>query len=205
MPSTVRDSWMRLERWYAANVPEDLPTWPAGASLSQIEAAERCLQLRFPAELCESYLIHDGSEDAPFLEVYSLLSITEVVRKSKLVGGCLLEQYNAQLIGQTCLGVRPSDRQVKWIKIMDDGAGDGLIVDLTPDAGGLVGQVFYWNHEEGPRRVVAASFGELLDKLANALERRRYYCDADARCFYPVDPRESIVWPSSPENSPEEL
>ena len=55
-----------------------------------------------------------------------------------------------------------------WLLVADDGAGNGLALDLDPGPAGAAGQVITVGPDEPDRRVVARSLGALLGWLAGA-------------------------------------
>lgn len=60
----VREVWARIEAVLRPNAPNLLAVLPAGASPEAIAAAEQRLGFRFPADVRDSYAVHDGSGGA---------------------------------------------------------------------------------------------------------------------------------------------
>jgi hypothetical protein len=50
----------------------------------------------------------------------------------------------------------------RWVPLTRSGRGDALCVDLAPAAGGVLGQIIEWIHDEPVRKVRASSWAELL-------------------------------------------
>jgi cell wall assembly regulator SMI1 len=62
----------------------------------------------------------------------------------------------------------------KWLPALDTWCGDYTCLDLDPAKGGKRGQVLSWYHDNGPTRVIAPSFGTLLQQFAQELEAGLY-------------------------------
>src|ERR1700739_3286523 len=59
--STLGDeAWTRIRYWYKRNLPARVFTFEQGASVDKIHGLEDCLGVHLPAEICESYLTHNG-------------------------------------------------------------------------------------------------------------------------------------------------
>lgn len=81
--------------------------------------------------------------------------------------------------------IKPTWWSLMRVKILDN-SGDGVMVDLDPAPGGSVGQLILFDHEMGPRRVIATTFTEWLDRIARALEAGRLAWDPVAEWVAPV-------------------
>jgi cell wall assembly regulator SMI1 len=74
--------WDRIHRWLDANAPTGYGHLRPGASAKAIQAAEQAMGLKLPADVKESYRIHDGQGLEPGLiggEGWRLLSLREIV------------------------------------------------------------------------------------------------------------------------------
>jgi cell wall assembly regulator SMI1 len=57
---------------------------------------------------------------------------------------------------------------------MHSGSGNHYCADLDPAPGGHVGQIIWFQHTDGPIRVVASGFADWLRQYAADLEGGRY-------------------------------
>jgi cell wall assembly regulator SMI1 len=172
------DIWNRIIAWFAANIPAEHFTFSDGASEEEISAAEARMRVHLPDDVRESYLLHNGTDNRPLFECYSLASLAEIIVDWRL-SETVLEQEE--------LGLYPSyppprDPQgpvkrvmwnLGWIPIMD-ADGDHVMIDLDPAPGGKIGQVIERSHEVGPLRLIAYSFREFLSNYADDLEAGKY-------------------------------
>jgi hypothetical protein len=76
------------------------------------------------------------------------------------------------------------------------------MIDLDPAAGGVVGQLLEFDHEVGPRCVLAPSFTAWLQRIATGLEEGKFVCDPYGSEVVPrgyYERRESMSdWESRP-------
>src|SRR5262249_34037477 len=121
-----------------------------------------------------SYLLHDGSGDALLPWGYLLLTLQQMVREWQTLRR-LFEKENWP--GNPNGPIRPVHWDIRWIPVASNKSGDFHFVDRAPAPGGTVGQVFSFNHEVGPVRVLGKSFGEWLAEYADQLEAGVYYYD----------------------------
>ena len=57
-----------------------------------------------------------------------------------------------------------------WIPFAGNGGGDLYCIDMAPAEGGTVGQIISHNHESFDHKLLARSFGDYLESLAERLE-----------------------------------
>ena len=57
---------------------------------------------------------------------------------------------------------------------LTDNSGDAVMADFDPPEDGQLGQIIEFDHEVGPREVLAANFGEWLNAIADRLEKGDY-------------------------------
>jgi cell wall assembly regulator SMI1 len=184
----VREVWARIEAALRATAPDLLAALPPGASPEAVVATERRLGVEFPADVRESFAIHDGSggahtesgvdllpHDAYGLIGVPMLSLAECVSdwESWLEAseGGRFDDSRANPSGPIrrkwwCRG---------WVPVTWDGGGDHLCIDLDPAPGGVLGQVIYFSHEEGPLEVVALSWRTYLEEYAADLQAERLW------------------------------
>ena len=184
-PNQIVKAWSAIEKWFAANASSDEFALSAGASESELRRVESAIGLRFPDDLRISYAIHDGVVNQRSLYFsYYLLTLEEIIKTCNMLKQ-ILEQGNYHGFVASPKGpIRPVYWDPCWIQFMDNGAGDGLAVDMNPAEGGAIGQVIVCSHETGPERVLAISFGDWLSQFADDLRNGKYEYDGDV---LPVD------------------
>lgn len=165
----IADIWQKIEVWYSTNAPEGNPGLRAGASVEEINAAEKMLGIELPSDVRSSYEIHNGSTNALFPMGYYLLSLEEIVDEHDVWCGLLsadeLPQSNPESVGP----IKQVWWSPRWIPITHSGGGDHDCIDLEPAVGGAAGQIIVFDHERGPRRVSATNFTTWLQEFSNSL------------------------------------
>jgi len=178
----MRKTWDVIERWlheHAAGVNVRLNQ---GADAASIAAAEKAFGVKLPAEIKQSYKVHDGQNGlaTPLVEDWQLLSLDDAVKQwramEKLVGQGVFKDAQGKPQGP----VKPEWYDLKWIPFAFNGAGDFLCVDLDPPAGGKRGQVVAFFHVDDRRPVLAPGFKAWLEGLAEHFQRGRYAVHDDA-------------------------
>jgi cell wall assembly regulator SMI1 len=172
----MRDVWDRIEAWLSANAPNVLEGLNSGASEAALQEAEAYLGVAFPADVRESYGIHNGQpRDAPGLtdggEFLSLERMREEWQlwKDPLDGG----DFDG-ITSEPQEPIRNDWWHPKWIPLTYDGAGNHLCLDLDPAPGGNLGQIITMWHDDGERTVEAPSFRAWLEELVANLESGDY-------------------------------
>lgn len=166
--------WERLERALAALVPElDLKLRPP-ASAESIEAAERALDVRFPADFRASLLVHDGQDDEPDLRI---LPVAERLGSLEGLVKCWTEDRpffdGAESEGDRFDGegrLRPVHLHPRHIPIAGSSHWDygRLLLDYAPGPNGTLCQVIARDGIE--LRHVSVSFADLLVRTTLGLE-----------------------------------
>lgn len=180
--------WRRISDWHLANLPPTLRDFEppthllrAGASEEQVKVAESTLGLSLPADVRESYCLHDGSENdyAILPWGFHLLSLAKVVEHWSMWRTHAGKRFWEGVVTTPKGPIQPVHWSPNWIPISHNNGGDHQCVDLAPVTGGMVGQVIGFSHEVGPLRVLANSFGEWLQAYAADLDAGRYRYDPD--------------------------
>ena len=125
-----------------------------------------------------SFALHNGTIDGGFLlhhgELLSLQQILQLhsqyLKWQTEENWGLGEDYHAEYIDGP---IQPFWWHPSRLPLTDN-SGDGVMIDFAPAPGGQVGQIVEFDHEVGPRRVFAASFGQWLNDLADGLENGEY-------------------------------
>jgi cell wall assembly regulator SMI1 len=179
--------WRRIETSLGASAPDLLARLPDGASAASIDAIEKLLGFELPADVRESYLVHDGSGGAGILpqddygrvngvEAFSLKeAFDERAMWVKLLNMGEFKGNRANPKGP----IKEGWWNPLWLPVTSNGGGDHLCIDLDPAPGGEVGQVIDFSHETGPRSVVAPGWRAFLEGYAAELEAGRLTFDSD--------------------------
>jgi cell wall assembly regulator SMI1 len=168
----MNETWNGIERWLSVNAPRKV--LPAGASEADLRALENGLQSRFPDELRESYLIHNGSANHSIFLNYYLMSVDQILQITLMNRAALQEGvYDRWPIHPSKL-IKPVRWSSGWITILDDGTGNHVCLDLDPAANGTYGQIITVEKIEGPLHVLGNSFRSWVTTLAADLEAGKY-------------------------------
>ncbi len=172
------DSWQRMERWFAEHIPGLLRSLRPGASTTDIRSFEERAGVQLPEEVRESYRVHDGAVEflGPILgEPYNPLE--EVLRS--LLGWRQLDERERNSDVDSGLGddatsfppdaIRCQYTDPGWIPI-GNWDGNCIGVDLDPAANGVRGQVINFGRDEERKFVLAVSWAQLLEDIADELE-----------------------------------
>ncbi|WP_088702689.1 SMI1/KNR4 family protein [Rhizobium sp. R693] len=180
-PEKLVADMKRIDTWLAAHAPPRfLPIYREPASLEQITQAEREIGVQFHPDLHALLSFTNGAtSSSPSLAgAFGLMTLDEMVSAYKFLleefpGGKNLENPNHAPIDAD-VGVRPVWWWPKWIPFMENGGGDYLCVDMDPTAGGNLGQIVIYYHDEAFRRRDAQSIGEMFARIADGLETGTY-------------------------------
>jgi cell wall assembly regulator SMI1 len=174
---SISHDWTRVTNWYEGHVADFDPKLATGATAGDIRDAEEALGVELPADVRESYLIHNGSQNALFPSGYYLLSLEEVIDEWTVWCDLLEKGEVPSSSPETQGAVKRVWWSTRWIPFSHSGGGDHQCIDLDPPTGGTWGQVIDFDHERGPRQVCAASFSVWLADFAAALETGQYLFD----------------------------
>jgi cell wall assembly regulator SMI1 len=182
----LSSAWERIIRWHHAHLPKYLAENRSadkllrnGASEEELDAAEEDIGLRFPADVRESYRLHNGSESEYGILPWGfyLLPLDNVVESWRMWHSHVENGAFDGEVSRPEGPIRPVHWNTRWIPISHNSGGDHQCVDLDPAPGGRSGQVIEFNHEVGPVRILATGFGEWLRVYAEQLEAGRYRYD----------------------------
>ena len=174
--SAVREIWQRIERWLETNAPPRVLRGLAPpASEEDIANAEDELGYRFPADFRASLFIHDGErKDVGSIKGLRLNSLKELLVDWRTMEELLRDGEFSQFgdeVGPT--GLKPGHWNRGWVPVASDGGGNSYSMDLDPGGAGTAGQMFFFDHEQGPGTVEAKSLLEWLGHYADELEAGR--------------------------------
>jgi cell wall assembly regulator SMI1 len=190
--NSIRASWEKISFWYASNAPKGALTLSPGASEDEIQLLERLLGVNLPADIRESYAIHDGNRylqsffpDGGALQSIDRIAQAWLVLADRVSKGLVVYAENVFPEGP----IKKTWWNLRWIPIMETGAGDYGCVDLEPANGGHLGQVISFVDEVGPLRVLASSWQEYLSQFADDLEHGRIRYDTQSERLCVIQPK----------------
>lgn len=168
--STVGDSCDRIERWLASHAPATLARWAPPATRETIAAAEEVAGMRFPPELVELQLRHDGAHDArgvvaacAFLPWFTApMSAMSMAHDARNTTYLLANQFrnDPDMVGYWW--------HPMWLSFGFNIAANNLFLDLRP--GPHHGAVGWFDHEGEARQRLSPSLAIFLRDVADALE-----------------------------------
>ncbi|HEY1067083.1 MAG TPA: SMI1/KNR4 family protein [Pirellulales bacterium] len=166
--------WSRIEAWFQAHAPEALAEFRPPATNRHINHLEDATDLRLPAEMEQSYKIHDGSWALRMFPGGNLMTIQAIEETWSQWAELADNGAFAGVVSSPDGPIQPVHWSTRWLPLTVNGTGDCYCVDLDPAPGGSPGQIIWFSHETGPLGVVANSFGEWLTQYADDLEAGRY-------------------------------
>lgn len=168
----MRETWNRIERWLETNAPELREGLSPPLARELITPVEVELGYRFPTELVDSLCIHNG-ERGFVGSIYGLRlnALSEALDEYRV----LLQLWRSGTFasaGQAASlpGLKPGHWNPGWVPLVSDGGGNSISIDFDPGEGGTYGQIFFFDHEQGPEAYLSPSFGAWLRGYADALE-----------------------------------
>jgi cell wall assembly regulator SMI1 len=172
---SVATTWQRFEKWLAKNLPEAVVTLNPPATKKKLTALEKAIGASLPDDFRESYLIHNGQDDSKYIAgiIYGLelLPTDGIINNWK--GWADLEsmpELDEDTKSIPAKFVQPYYFHRGWIPFTHDSGGNHLAIDLSPDTGGVVGQVIVFGRDDMKHYVLARSFSEFLRLILDSLE-----------------------------------
>jgi cell wall assembly regulator SMI1 len=179
----VKDLWKQFEIWISAHAPHLLDGLRDGATREQITAAEAALGTRFPRDVIDSYLIHDGQQHPECFALYEgalfagcpLLALETMVKHWSVLKK-LYDQGEFKGIRSAPNGpIRDDWWNPLWVPLTANACGDHPVcLDLAPGPGGNRGQVMSWWHDDADRSLLGTSFRDWFAKYLAAVEAGDY-------------------------------
>ena len=141
-----------------------------------------------PADVRESYLLHNGTGGAFLLYFGELMTLDDIEKMWRRYGEW--QEADEYGIGDDWKTSAKGPIKPFWwsparIPMTDNGGGDPVFLDLDPAKGGRAGQLLKYNHETGPEFVLSQSLSAWLATIANDLERGKYLYIEDAETVAP--------------------
>jgi cell wall assembly regulator SMI1 len=184
----LEETWDRIHDWLKANAPVVLASLGPPAADEQLREAEQVMGVELPGEVKDCYRIHDGQRIIPtpvsywpdlqcvpaFLYGEDWLSLADMVKVWQGMRDLLEGGFFAGISGRPRGPIRSDWWHPRWVPVTDDHSGYMKCLDLAPGAGGQVGQVIYWCHDDSSRGLLAPSFTDWLAEFAAELEAGQY-------------------------------
>ena len=183
--------WTRLENFLRQNAPQVYDSLAPGATEEEIADAEEACGVKFPPDIRQSYLRHDGqlsnSQGYPIggtfiAGSYQLMPISRVASES----GEMVDDNTVPYDDAMDPRVRHVYSDVAWVPFAEDLGGNSIRFDFDPLPGGTVGQIILWDHEEDIRPILASNLTDWLSELASELEAGRLVWNEELKGYrYP--------------------
>jgi cell wall assembly regulator SMI1 len=160
-PVPVADSWKRLEKWLAANVPEI--TLQPGCSDTELGFFEKEFGVTLPDDVKQSFRLHNGQscDIYPGAIAGEWLDPIERVRDSLSIWRSLYEeeQESDSGFGERATSFPPDAIRCEyatpgWIPLLNTQDGNNCGVDLNPGPSGVYGQVINFGRDEDDKYVL---------------------------------------------------
>lgn len=137
----------------------------SGASEEDFLEVEKELNVRLPDEMKAFYSIHNGQNcmhgGECLVKNLELLDTKSIINQWKFLN----EEFDGDDLEISADSkIKPMLWNPKWIPIADNGGGDYVCLDTDPTIEGSYGQVFYFYHDDGGRRVRAKSISDFFEK-----------------------------------------
>jgi cell wall assembly regulator SMI1 len=186
---SLDNNWKRIALWHKRNARRGKFQLARGASMRRLDALEKALGIYLPADVRESYLLHNGTAGTWLLYHGEVMPLGGVEAAWQRYGEW--QQDNGYGFGEDWKtgAINGPIKPVWWnplrIPVTDNGGGDPIMLDLDPGKGGTRGQVIKFNHEVGPVNVLASSWTEWLSVIADDLEAGKYVYLEEAETVAP--------------------
>jgi cell wall assembly regulator SMI1 len=174
----MKEVWKRIENWLRENHPETLDDLCEGASEDLINEVEKSLNIEFPADVRESYKIHNGTSLYLF-NGWVLHSLAGIVDEWQIWKQFLDEGVFDDIDSEPQKGIRNVWFDEKWIPLTNDGSTNHHCIDLNPLPEGEIGQIIRIWKQDDERELIADSFREWMTTFADELETGIYKYSAD--------------------------
>jgi cell wall assembly regulator SMI1 len=204
MEQHIQLAWKRIEVWLERNVPELTNTLCAGASITQIQAAEQSLGIKFPDDVRISYALHNGevkvtSSSQDYLGLFDsdgFLGLDEMVSQWQSWTESLRFVDQSDTNRNQCGEVKDLWWSPLWVPITHSLSGNDKCLDLDPALNGNYGQIISVWTDPSPRVVKFTSFAEMLEDYAIRLETGQIVFSEEYRCLVDIEELSDDEWKS---------
>lgn len=179
----VSASWNRIISWLESNAATVVSQHQPGVTESELDQLEQAIGAELPEDFKQFLGLVNGdnpneassgifpSNDDFDQMSYGPLAASKVkfeweTQRELLEGGdfegCEPEEVDP--------GIRNVSWNIGWIPFAGNGGGDLYCIDLMPGEGGSPGQIISHSHESFDHKLLATSFADYLNQLADDLE-----------------------------------
>lgn len=177
-PKDLDEVLSRLDHWYAQYVPTVYKTLRPGVTDAELDAFEHRSGIRLPPDFRTLYRWHDGQNWA-YGGVLGLAfdPLNRVESSWQLWAGTAHESettsINIQIytVSHPTGAIREQYALTRLVPFLDDGGGNFVALDFTPDVAGKPGQVITTGRDETHRYVLAPDVGTFLRSYLERLEQ----------------------------------
>jgi cell wall assembly regulator SMI1 len=168
---SVRNAWKDIEKWYGENTPNLLQSLQPGASEQQLNDFETRVGFSLSKDYWASLKIHNGNV---YVHDYCYLSLEGVLVNWEIMTNLVKrgDFDDRSSLGQGVI------QNVWWhsklIPFAEDSAGNQLCIDMSPGPDGVLGQIVYYETEEGLLVSPYTSFLEWLTNYRDELYQGMY-------------------------------
>jgi cell wall assembly regulator SMI1 len=170
---TAAKAWEAIEAGLASKHKSLAKSLVKGATASQVSKMMGKTKIRLTGEVKEFFQRHNGQtgEEGLILdessgERFRLLSVDQAIKEWEIWQVLDNSGDFEDAEASPDKGVRDAWWHPKWLPMATNTAGDFLCFDISPAAGGKIGQVITLWHDRPNREIAFASVRDMLTKLA---------------------------------------
>ncbi|WP_286923651.1 MULTISPECIES: SMI1/KNR4 family protein [Lysinibacillus] len=157
------------------------------ASEEEIQRVENEMAVKFPDEIRELYLIHNGErEDGPGLFFgLPFLPLNDVLQEWH-VWKQLEDEFAMTGSSYSVPTGYIKERYINrfWIPISKDFGGNNIGIDVDPDYQGQIGQVINFGRDEEVKYVIATQLSDFLEFIAETIFQGNYQIEQEEDDLY---------------------
>jgi uncharacterized protein (TIGR02996 family) len=170
----ARGAWQRLENWCRQHHPRLLETLNPGATVGDIATFEEMIGQPLPADVRESFAIHNGETErgggfVMGLHLHPAQLVIESWESWRDFEG-YNEEFRDGMKSWPAGAIQLDYANPGWLPLTRDAGGNHMGVDLAPGPAGKVGQVILFGRDEDRKCVLASGWAEFLADFAMFLE-----------------------------------
>jgi internalin A len=188
-------TWRRLTAWYATHIPGLIEDLNAPATQAAIDRTEHELGMSLPDDFKRFYLRVDGQKGQTYGMIFGLqlVSLERLLFHWKTFRDVYNDDPRIGMDSQRSSippnAIRLQYINLKWIPFAEDGGGGFLGLDFDPGPAGRAGQVINLGRYANKKVVIANSFADFLERVADELEKGkgRVYASAGLKIFDHAD------------------
>lgn len=130
---------------------------PFPVDIKFVNEAERKLGVKYPAAFVLCMVKNNGGEVSTPSDTWQLYPFLDTSDRKRLKRTC------NDIVHETKEAREWSGFPKDAIAIGTNGGGDQLVLRPSPDAPGVLGPVYWWDHETGELNFICDDFGDLSE------------------------------------------